>query len=213
MEVRDWMTERVETVHPEDDLVAVRARFAARRVRQFPVVADGGLVGIVTDRDLRADHPPGATVASVMTRDPVTTAPAALIEDAAALLLAGKIGALPVVEHGALVGIISESDLLQALVELACVVEPTTMIELECEDGMRGAQRARGVLERHGAHVLWMQAVAEASGRLRVRFRVRAPIGHAPEQVLEEAGFRVSLCYTGGTRKAGEKAKGAPDVP
>jgi predicted transcriptional regulator len=191
------MTERVEVAHPDDEVLAVRARLNHRRVRQCPVVAAGKLVGIVTDRDLRATHEPTAKVAGMMTRDPVTTTPATPIEDAAALLKAAKIGALPVVEGGALVGIISESDLLAALIELTHVLEPTTLIEVECENGMPAAQRARGVLERHGAKVLWMRAAAEADGRFRAAFRVRAAMGHAPEQILEEAGFVVSACITG----------------
>ena len=191
------MTERVDVAHPKDDVLAVRARLNHRRVRQFPVVAAGKLVGIITDRDLRDAHDPDAKVADMMTHDPMTTTPATRIEDAAALLKAGKIGALPVVEGGALVGIISESDLLKALIELTNVLEPTTLIDVECRDGMPEVQRARSVLERHGAKVLWMRAGAEADGRFHVALRVRTSAAHVPEQILEEAGFVVSSCITG----------------
>jgi acetoin utilization protein AcuB len=199
MYVRDWMTEQLEIAHPDDDVALVRRRLHDRRIRQMPVVAEGRLVGIITDRDLRSERDPAARVVAVMTPDPATVGPGTPIEDAAVLLRARKIGALPVVEAGALVGIVSESDLLRAFVELTRIVEPTTLVEFECEDGIRGAQRARGLLERRGGQVVWMRAAADPDGRLHVGLRVRVPIGHAPEQILEEAGFRVSACVSGRT--------------
>lgn len=202
MLVRNWMSEQLEVVRPGDDVAAVRARFGERRVRQFPVVADGKLVGIITDRDVRAARDPAAKVATVMTANLVTTTPSTPIEDAAALLRLHKVGALPVMDGGALVGIISESDLLQALIELTRVLEPTTLIELECEEGMPPVQRIRALLKRKGGHVPWMSAVPGAGGRARVALRVRMPVGHAPEQILEEAGFPVLSCVTGRTPAA-----------
>lgn len=202
MLVRNWMSEQLEVVRPGDDVAAVRARFGERRVRQFPVVADGKLVGIITDRDVRAARDPTAKVETVMTADPVTTTPSTPVEDAAALLRRHKVGALPVTEGGALVGIISESDLLQALIELTGILEPTTLIELDCEKGMPAVQRVRTLLERKGGQVPWMSAVADAGGRVRLALRVRMPVGHAPEQILEEAGFPVLSCVTGRTATA-----------
>jgi acetoin utilization protein AcuB len=199
MHVRDWMTEQLEVAHPDDDVTSVRRRLHERRIRQMPVVSGERLVGIITDRDLRSERDPAARVAAVMTPDPATTSPGMPIEDAAVLLRARKIGALPVIEDGALVGIVSESDLLRAFVELTRIVEPTTLVEFECDDGIPGAQRARGILERRGGQVVWMRAAAEPDGRLHVGLRVRASIGYAPEQILEEAGFRVSACVTGRT--------------
>ena len=210
MEVRDWMTEQVETAHPDDDVASVRARLGSRRVRQFPVVEAGKLVGIISDRDLRGSKDGDARVGALMTPDPLTTSPRTPIEDAAALLRAGKVGALPVVERGMLVGIISESDLLQALVELLGVVEPTTMLDLECADGMRGVQRARAVIERQQGQILWMRATVEPTGRLRLRLRVRTDIGHAPEQALEEAGFHVASCIIAGASPSGGPTSACP---
>jgi acetoin utilization protein AcuB len=166
-------------------------------------MAAGKLLGIITDRDLRSEADPGAKVKALMTRDPVTTTPEMPIEDAALLLKTCKVGALPVVERGALCGIISESDLLQALVELTGILEPTTLLEFECDDGVRGVKRARSVLERHGVRVIWMRTTAGGDGRLHLAFRVRSATGQAPEQILEEAGFRVSLCVM---RRAGRGA-------
>jgi len=197
MLVRDWMSEQVEVVQPDDDVAAVQARFRQRRVRQFPVVADGKLVGIITDRDVRSARDLAAKVETTMTANPVTTTPSTLVEDAAELLRRRKVGALPVLDGDALVGIISESDLLQALIELAHVLEPTTLIELECTEGVPPVHRIRALLERKGGHVPWISAVPRPGGCVRVALRVRMPVGHVPERILEEAGFPVLSCVTG----------------
>jgi acetoin utilization protein AcuB len=199
MQIRDWMTTPVEVTHPDADVPSTRARLRARGFRQLPIVVNGTLIGIVTDRDLRGVLDPAATVSSVMTPGPITTTPGALVEDAASVLRARKIGALPVVERGCLVGIITESDLLDALVQLTRIVEPTTLLELECDDGIHETERARSMLERRGASVLWMRTASDPNGRVHAAVRVRSPVGIAPEQILEEGGFRVSLCVTGAT--------------
>ena len=197
MLVRNWMTEQLEVVRPGDDVATVRARFHERRVRQFPVVAGGKLVGIITDRDVRAARDSAAKVETLMTANPETTTPSTPVEDAAAVLRLHKVGALPVMEGDRLVGIISESDLLQALIQLTRALEPTTLIELECDEGMPAVQRIRALLERKGGHVPWVSAVPGVGGRGRVALRVRMPVGHAPEKILEEAGFPVLSCVTG----------------
>jgi acetoin utilization protein AcuB len=197
MLVRDWMTERVEVVQPGDDVAAVQARFRERRVRQFPVVADGKLVGIITDRDVRGARDAATKVETVMTPKPVTTTPSALVEDAAEVLRRHKVGALPVLDGDAVVGIVSESDLLQALIELTHILEPTTFIELECAGGLPPVQRIRALLERKGGHVPWISAVPRPGACVRVALRVRMPLGHAPERILEEAGIPVLSCVTG----------------
>ena len=205
MLVRHWMTEEVEAARPGDDVASVRERLRTRSVRQFPVMDAGKLVGIVTDRDLRSASDGIATVATVMTPDPVTTTPGTLVEDAAAVLRARKIGALPVVEDGQLVGIISESDLLAAMVELCRLLEPTTLIELECEEGAIPLQRVRRVLESRGGRVAWLSGTPTGAHGQRVALRVRMPLGRAPERILEEAGFPVLSCITGRSAEADQE--------
>ena len=197
MIVQDWMSKQVEVVGPEDRIATVREKLRSRRVRQFPVLSGGCLIGIITDRDLRGQLDPNAKVAAVMTPAPVTTTRYTPVEKAAAVLRAWKIGALPVVEGEELVGIVSESDLLAALVELCEQLQPTTEIELLSNDGDAALERMRVVVERNYGHILHLSRVAEANGQQFVTLWVRMPVGHVPEQVLEEAGFRVLSCISG----------------
>jgi acetoin utilization protein AcuB len=102
-----------------------------RRIRHLLVLQDGRLAGIVTDRDIRLNLPSPATSLSVwelnyvlarltagevMTKSVITVEPDCDVRDAASMLLANKIGALPVVDSGLLVGIVTETDFLRAFV-------------------------------------------------------------------------------------------------
>jgi acetoin utilization protein AcuB len=103
-------------------------------VNQLPVVSGGELVGIITDRDLRdafpsltehVEHPvqahaqtAGIDVEEVMTRQVLSVAETESVHAAASLLLRERIGALPVLRDKQLVGIVTRSDLLRALISL-----------------------------------------------------------------------------------------------
>jgi len=132
MNVRDLMTTSPITVGPETPVLDARQLMIDKRFRHV-LIADGPkLLGIVTDRDIRLNLPSPATslsvweinyllarltVASVMTKSLVTVSPRQDTREAALLMLDHKIGALPVVDGGHLVGIITETDLLRAYVK------------------------------------------------------------------------------------------------
>ena len=117
------MTRDVVTVEPSTTIADALDLARSHKIRHLPVLEDGRLVGIATARDLRlalgADSAsPGTTVAGIMTSPAITTPADTPVETAAQLLIQKRIGCLPVVEDGELVGILTESDLLRAFVEL-----------------------------------------------------------------------------------------------
>ena len=123
MLVRGRMTRDVVTVEPSTRIADALDLARSHKIRHLPVLDDGRLAGVVTARDLRlalgaegarAD----ATVADVMTAPAITTPSDTPVETAAQLLIRKRIGCLPVVEDDRLVGILTESDLLRAFVEL-----------------------------------------------------------------------------------------------
>lgn len=131
--IRDWMTPQPVTVTSNSSIQDAYWRMIDNKVRRLPVVDEGRLVGIITLEDLRRMEPPTGigldlvkityalsrmTVRQVMTGDPRTITPDAQLIDAARLMLEHEISALPVVEENQLVGIITESDIFRALVEL-----------------------------------------------------------------------------------------------
>ena len=197
MTVRDCMTEGVHIVRPDDAIAVARELFRRRRLRHVPVVAAGHVVGILSDRDVHGAADDTISVDAIMTPAPATTTAATSLEDAAALMLTRKIGALPVVDGDRLVGIVSESDLLRALVDLCKAMEPSAVLELECADDPDAPQRMRTLIHRHGGTVSWMTAIRTHGGRQRISARVRMPPAHTPSQLLEEAGFTVTSCLLG----------------
>lgn len=120
MVVERWMTKEPITVGSDETLAAARRKMDAGKFRRLPVVDGGRLVGIVTDRDLRqhAGILERVKVNVAMTEAVVTVTPAVTLDQAADLLVKHKIGALPVVDGGKLVGIVTASDLLRAFAEL-----------------------------------------------------------------------------------------------
>jgi acetoin utilization protein AcuB len=131
MRVKDLMSRPPLTIAPDTGVLEARRIMQERRIRHLLVLESGRLAGIVTDRDIRLNLPSPATtlsvwelnyllarmtVGEVMTRNVIIVDPSRDARDAAALLLSEKIGALPVVENGFLVGIVTETDFLRAFV-------------------------------------------------------------------------------------------------
>ncbi|MGE5263919.1 MAG: CBS domain-containing protein [Acidobacteriota bacterium] len=126
------MTREPAVVAPNDPIRAAIERMRERGCRRLPVVENGKVVGIVSDRDLRRatnsplvlrerwydefmlDH---VQVRACMTANPVTVSPATPIVEAAKLMRDKKFGGLPVVADGRLVGIVTETDLLNYLIQ------------------------------------------------------------------------------------------------
>ncbi|RME46677.1 MAG: CBS domain-containing protein [Chloroflexi bacterium] len=131
--VKDWMTTDPITVEPETTLPAAYHLMKLNRIRRLPVVdSQGKLVGIVTLGDIREARPKESTALSIwelhsmvaglevrefMSPQPITVTPDTPIRQAAQLMLQHKIGGLPVVDQGRLVGIITDSDIFRLLVE------------------------------------------------------------------------------------------------
>jgi acetoin utilization protein AcuB len=113
MFIRECMTKKPATAEPGDTLASVDAKMKAGGFRPVPAVHEGKLIGIVSEYDLRRypDSLESTFALVAMTPDPVTVSPSATLEHAVALLEGREIGALPVVDHGRLVGIITASDL------------------------------------------------------------------------------------------------------
>jgi acetoin utilization protein AcuB len=127
MQILNLMTADPVTVTPRDTLAAAKAIMDAGRFRRVPVVDADRLVGILTERDVRehSGYLESTLVNAAMRTALVTVGPRATVEDAARLMLRHKIGGLPIVDDGRLVGIVTTSDLLKAFLN---VVEATHQI-------------------------------------------------------------------------------------
>lgn len=146
MLVRSKMTPNVITAAPTTTLADALSLTRGNRIRHLPIMEKDQLVGLVTDRDLRLAMPPvwasdadhnelrdamhTRTVAEVMVKNIITTTPDTPIEEAARSLYEHRIGCLPVMQDDEVIGIITETDVLRAFVELFGVDENGTRLEI-----------------------------------------------------------------------------------
>jgi CBS-domain-containing membrane protein len=132
--VREIMMGSPVTLKPEDTLDLANDVIALGRIRHIPVVDDGRLVGIITERDLigaaasqifglkqksKSALLKSVLIKEVMKKRVVTAAPDTPIKDVAHLMAEKKIGCLPVVSAGAVVGLVTTTDILRYVESLA----------------------------------------------------------------------------------------------
>jgi acetoin utilization protein AcuB len=154
MKIKDLMTQHVISVGPKLPIPEAQKRMKEGGFRRLPVLQDDELIGIVTDRDIREAMPSDATslsiweinylipkilVKEIMTKNPFTVSQDSSVESAARLMLEHKIGGLPVMSDGILVGMITVTDVLWAFLELS---ERTGVLN-ENETSTRGTVASR----------------------------------------------------------------------
>lgn len=131
--VRDWMSSNPVVVSPDEAIPEAHKLMTDSNVRRLPVIDDGKLIGIITRGDVLEAGPSDAislsifelnyliarlTVKEVMTKDVITVGRDTKLHDVAKIMLENKIGGLPVMDGDDVVGIITESDVFRAVMEI-----------------------------------------------------------------------------------------------
>jgi acetoin utilization protein AcuB len=131
--VKDWMSQDPVVISPDTTVPEAHKVLKDNNVRRLPVIEGGKLVGIVTRGDVREAGPSDATslsiyelnyllakltVREIMSKKPITVDPDTSLHDVAKIMLENKIGGLPVVRDHKVVGIITESDVFRAMIEI-----------------------------------------------------------------------------------------------
>ena len=130
--VRDYMTADPLTLEPEDSLMSALEVMRLRGVRRVPVVLGGVLMGLLVEGDLKRAEPStltdsqeqfnqtmeGTAISRIMVQNPVTVTADQPLVEAVEILYNTKYGALPVMEEGRVVGILTDNDMLRALMDL-----------------------------------------------------------------------------------------------
>ena len=195
MLVSKRMTKEPVTVIPEDLLIQARLKMQKGNFGRLPVISDGQLVGILTDRDIR-EHIGLLDLTEVkvaMSKKPITVTPATTVETAAQILLNRKIGGLPVLENSRLVGMITTSDVLQAFLDVMGASEETSArIDFVLQEEGRGLAEASRIIAQEGGEVLGVGTYRGKWGETPVCYlRLRSGDPHAIAKFLKEKGFDV----------------------
>lgn len=206
MLVKDRMTRNPVTVSPETTVPDALEIMKQNGVRRLPVVKNGVLVGIVTQMDLlRATPSPATTLAvweipglvakikvqDVMTTNVQTIGPDEPIEDAALIMRQHKIGGVPVMQGDQLVGIITETDIFDAFVDMLGVRQGGTRITLEIEDRVGVLADITGLIKELGMNIVSLVTLPLEGGTAKATLRVK---GSAIEKLvngLKERGYKI----------------------
>src|SRR5919206_806798 len=221
LRVRDSMTREVVTLGPEASAAEGWGVCQELRIRHLPIVEGGRLVGLVSDRDLRDVSPPRGSggerdtlgwvrLRDIMSTDLVTIHPLATIEHAAREIYDRKIGCLPVVPDGELVGIITSADMMRALIELVGAHGRGSWVEVEVPNEPGTLAEVTDVIRDRKVNIagIFLGPADRETNRLIVlRLETANPAGTV--QGLEQAGYRVTTVESS-AQPTLEEAQGQP---
>lgn len=203
MLVQDIMKTNVITIHPSDSIRLALLNTQEYRIRHLPVVDQGGLVGIVTDRDLRDACPStleperdirimAQPVSSIMTKEVITAHPRDFVEEAALTLYEHNVGCLPVVRQNKVVGILTRKDTLHTLVELMGVNKPSQHLEVAVPDRAGVLAEVSDVFRLYNVNVASILIYPGPQNNTKhLVFRVQTMDTRKIINDLNEKGFRV----------------------
>lgn len=213
MTVQDIMQREVVTVSPETELARLMSLLGRRGIRHLPVLDEGSLAGIISDRDLkgamaslatsestaslqsRLDH---LTAADIMTRAVITIGPMFPVEEAARVMVAKKVSALPVTEDTRLVGIVTDTDVLHLFVRAMGVSEPSSRVEVTLGEDVHALDRVVQTVAGANAVISSIMTLKSPVTGLREAVIRVATINPGPAiKALEAQGFTVRESWRG----------------
>lgn len=215
MLVKGWMTADVITIDEDTPMMKASIIMKEKKIRSLPIVdKKRKLVGIVTDRDLRDASPSKATtldvyelnylistikIKDIMTKDIVFVRPDETVEFAAILMLENKISSLPVInDKGTLIGIITQTDIFEVLINITGVYTGGIQFALSLEDRPGSIREVSDVIRSYGGRVVSILSTRETSeeGRHSVYIRIRLLPPDKLRDLVKELDEKFIALYT-----------------
>jgi acetoin utilization protein AcuB len=207
MLVRKKMKKDLVTVTKDERMTVAKKIMKEKNIRHLPVVDGKRLVGLLTNMDVRkAEASPATsleirelhylldklTVGEIMTRNVITIAPDVSVEEAAILLHDNKIGCLPVVEDGNLVGIITENDVMEILIDVMGMKEKGSRLEVQVDDKPGALADITRIIKESNVNITSVVTdIADEPGKRMVVFKLKTFYFEPIKKALEAAGFPV----------------------
>jgi len=165
-------------------------------IRHLPVVSQKKLLkGFLTLADLKQGLIPSMlgdlTLTDLMIKEPITVEPDNDIEIAAQLIYKHKIGGIPVVKKNKLVGIITESDILRAFIDMMGILTASSRIDVVIKDEPGSFRKALQVINDNGGDIINVGMTARQTSKRTYYFRLSACKTDIIKKALEDSGFEV----------------------
>jgi acetoin utilization protein AcuB len=207
MLVSKKMKRDVITVTKNERMTTAKKILQEKNIRHLPVVDGKKLIGLVTNMDIRkAEASPATsleirelhylldklTVGEIMTKNVITVSPDISVEEATTLLHDNKIGCLPVIEDGNLVGMLSENDVMEILIEVMGMKEKGSRLEILLEDKPGALADVARIIKEHNVNVVSVVTdAADEEGKRVVIFKLKTFYFEPIKKALEAAGYPV----------------------
>lgn len=206
MFVRNKMTSNPFTISPNHTIADAQELITKNDVKRLPVMNNGKLVGILSKSDIVHASPSKATalsmgeityllaktkISSIMSKNPITISPNALLEEAAILMRNHDFGCLPVVDGEKLVGIITESDILDSFIELLGFREPGTRLTIEAEDAPGILSSLTSIFAKFNANITHVAVYRGALGRSDIVVGTNSLNTSEIEKYIEDEGHKI----------------------
>ncbi|MDF2675780.1 MAG: histidine kinase [Bacillota bacterium] len=205
MYVKSRMTSNPYTIAFDAPISEALTLMSEKNLKRLPVVDKEKVVGILTQGDIQKVSPTKATSLSIfeinyllsktkvkdaMTKNAITVSQDCLLEEAAVMMRDNRIGTLPVVDNGKLVGIITESDIFDAFIELLGFKDKGSRITIESLDIPGSLADIAEAFETYNANITHA-AVYRGTGKSDVVVRTNALNTEDIEKKLTEQGYKI----------------------
>lgn len=213
MLVKDWMSTNVITLHVNDTMQDAINVSMEQHISMMPVMEEGKLVGIVTDRDLKRASPSDATlldiqqimyhlsrleVGAIMTRYPITVPLDYTVEETAEVLLTNGISGAPVVDQkGEIRGIITKNDLFKAMISLSGLTKKGLQFGFLLEDNPGSIKEVTDIIRKYSGRLVSILSSYENApeGYRKVYIRAFDIDREALPRLIEELKAAAKMLY------------------
>lgn len=201
------MTKNPVTIDQDESMAKAAEMLKKHKIRRMPVMKGGKLVGIISDKDLRSAMASPASSLSIwelhyildrmkvkelMTKNVITVAPETTLEEAAQIMRDKKIGGLPVLEGGKLVGIITETDIFEVFLEVMGMGQESSRFEIVLDDTPGQLAEVTKIIKKHNVNIISVVTTSHDERNKRINvFRLATLKPEPIVKELEAAGYEV----------------------
>lgn len=190
------MSRNPVAISPSASIVDAIELMKKHSIRHLAVVdREERLVGWVSDTDLRgvliASMIEELTIGDVMISDPITVSSSDVLEQAAFLITQHKIGGMPVLEDGKLVGVITVVDILEAFIDIMGVLASSSRLDVQLGDSRDAFQEVSRIIREYNGEIISVGILSQESTERIYSFRIEKCDTEPLRQALEAQGHKV----------------------